>query len=640
MSGLGVVTVVSSGLQIVVPSYGLRLVRRFGAQSVGWFLVISFSSLALLHLFGVGRPAGLAGAALATEAIYAVGALLLLVGMGHLEAIFSERQQVKFKESALCEDWTSRIRAETAELERHNHELQEWNALSAQRISALEASEVRYRTLFEDSPQAMWVFDLRTQRILATNPAAERMVGFSKDELATLTIRDVLADAVAGDYLKHLAACGSGTRGPLRWQLQCKNGSRIDVELIETDLRYDGAPARLLVATDLSPIQKRETELRNSVRLEVIAQVAGGVAHHFNNLLTIIDGSAAMVRANPTDPQADRHLENISSAVTRAASLTRQLVSVGGKRALQLEPLDLNELLQTLAHTVRRLVGNGIVIQNFYGVGLPPVLADARLVEQALISLVLNARDAMPNGGTITINTSTTARKQSFHLGSDREVDREYVRLVVRDTGCGMSPEVLAHLFEPFFTTKDVGRGTGLGLASVYGGIKQQGGWVELSSEVGRGTEARVFLPCAPANSSVIRAKARPAVMLGTILLVEPDDRVRGMARCTLNWNGYRVIEADNCATALMLWQNQAMKVDLLLVDLAAEEGSTGLELAKQLHQAKPSLRVVCSAVASSTHRDESLEHTARWSFLAKPYNPETLLQAVQAELAVPTDRC
>lgn len=636
MNVFGLLGLLSGGLQLVVPTYGLRLVRRFGAQSVGWFLVIAFSSLALLHVFASGRsgsPNGF-GFGLSAEAVCAIASLLLLVGMGHLETVFSEREQGHSKEESICGQWASRVKAETADLVRRNHELAEGKTRCEQQLKVLEASEKRYRLLFDEHPQPMWVFDLRNHRVLLANAAALRQYGFTSVEFTALSARDLLSSESTTDrFHAYVAQRCSGTEPPVRWQHRRKDQQLIDVEMSGCDLRYDNTPARLVLAADLSSRRQRETEARNAVRCEVIGQVAGGFAHHFNNLLAVIEGNASVLSDEQTDPKSAGCLKNISAAVNRAAGLTRQLILAGGRRPVHVAAANLNALLRNSNHLLRRIVGNQVAIQNLYDVDLPLVLVDAQLMEQVVVNLVLNARDAMPSGGTITISTSTVLRKDA-PLSHDGQVRTgEFVRLIVRDTGCGMTPEVRARLFEPFFTTKEINRASGLGLASVYGALKEQSGWLEFTSEPGKGTECRVFLPCAPASATLPRGEPQSAAVRGTILLVEPDDRTRNLARCTLNWNGYRVIETDGSAMALLLSESQAASIDLLFVDNSCSDGLTAGELANRLRESRPKLKVLLTSASESGDDAEEGDHNATPNCVSKPYRPEQLLEAVQIVL-------
>lgn len=630
MNAFGVLTLISGGLQLVVPSYALRLVRRFGAQSVGWFLVVAFASLGMLNLFGSD---GGFGGGFSAEVVCAVGSVLLLVGMGHLETVFSERQQGESKEKALRDEWASRARTETADLARRNRELSEQVARYEQQVKSLGESERQYRALFEENPHPMWIFDLRNHRILLGNAAALKLYRYSQEEFLTLSVCDLLSESAGARFLQYAAQRCSGRENPVRWQHRRKDQELLEVEVLGIDLRCGDVPARLILADDLMPRLQREAETRNAVRFEVIGQVAAGFAHHFNNLLAVIEGNASLMTEMNGDGKSSGHLKNISVAVNRAATLTRQLLLVGGRREFHIIPADLNALLRNSCHLLRRLVGNQISIQYQHGTGLPPVRADVQQLEQVLVNLVLNARDAMPQGGVLTIATSTVVRKEATPAQDGLIRTGEFVRLTVRDTGGGMTPEVRARLFEPFFTTKDIGEASGLGLAGVYGSLKAQSGWIEITSEPGQGTECRVFLPCAPGSTPATCGDTQANGALGTILLVDPDDRTRGTARCALNWNGYRVIEADGSAIALMLWESQAAKVDLLLVEASLADGSSGSELVQRLRQTKPKLKVLFTS-AMEAGVGEQFDVASRNGWVAKPYRTEQLLEAVQNALA------
>jgi len=264
---------------------------------------------------------------------------------------------------------------------------------------------------------------------------------------------------------------------------------------------------------------------------------------------------------------------------------------------------------------------------------MAPVLADRYLLEYILVNLVLNARDAMPTGGTITISTANVRLDGTRVSGNPETRAGQFVRLAIRDTGRGMTPEVRAQLFEPFFTTKDIGEATGLGLAGVYGAVRQQSGWIELNTDAGAGTEFRVFLPSAPAAEVLARMEAKSAtrVIKGTVMLIEPDERARGLARCVLNWNDYRVIEADGSAAASLLWDSQASNIDLLLTDLSLPDGRSGRDLADQFQKAKPGLKVIYSSVSCPGEETQKPALPDGLKFLPKPFTPDKLVQAVKS---------
>jgi two-component system cell cycle sensor histidine kinase/response regulator CckA len=291
--------------------------------------------------------------------------------------------------------------------------------------------------------------------------------------------------------------------------------------------------------------------------------------------------------------------------------------------------------VQKVTPTLRRLISEGISLQTGLSANLPFVLADPRVVESVLLHLVLNARAAMPQRGTLTIST-TGVRVDAIQAERHPDVKPgPFVRLTVRDTGCGMSPEVQTHLFEPFFTTHDVGGGTGLGLASVYGAIKQHSGWIEFSTEEGVGTEFSVFFPCAPPSAvpAVPKVEAAPGATRETILLVEPAERARSLARFVLSHQGYRVIEADSAATALTLWESLGRNVDLLLTDSSLTNELSGKALAERLVQNKPGLKVVFASESAPAAETGDAPLSESLQFIPKPYVPEKLLKGVEQSL-------
>jgi CheY-like chemotaxis protein len=263
-----------------------------------------------------------------------------------------------------------------------------------------------------------------------------------------------------------------------------------------------------------------------------------------------------------------------------------------------------------------------------------PVVGDPKIIENILISLVKNARDAMPEKGTVTVNTAIVQVANPRIRQDPESTASEFVRLSVRDTGCGMTPEVQEHLFEPFFTTKGPDKGQGLGLACVFGAVRQHWGWIEYTTNVGVGTEFRIFLPCISPSllPSVSEIQASTTVNRGTILLVDPDDRSRGVARYVLNRNGYRVVEADSSSIALVLWEGQARQIDLVLTDLALP-GSSGFDFANQLRQSRPDLKVIFACANESELKNQAVNSPEDMKWVAKPYRSDQLAETVEAML-------
>lgn len=623
MNSLAFFNVAAGVLQLTVPSYALRLVRRFGAQSVGWFIVAAFAALGLLHLLQPPRTVhfGLAPG-LVANAAFALTSGLLLLGMTHLETLLSERVQLHREEQKLHAAFEAKVAEKMTELRETNRELIEEIARREQREKALRESETQFRFLFADNPQPMWLFDLRSLRFLAVNQAALRHYEMNYDEFMALSAQELVpANAVAA-FLQDVARPCSRVESRGLWQHYRKDLSLIEVELSAIDLKFAGCPARLVVAHDLTQRRRDEVESLRKQNAETIGRLAGGFAHHFNNILTIIDGKANLLLRNPQDAKTAEQLGQITSAANRAAALTSQLVAAAGRQSLRPEAVDLKGVIENQSQTLRRLVGDRIVIQTRLGANLPTVLAEARVIEHTLINLILNARDAMPTSGTIQIDTSFVRLNAVQAKRHPDAKPGDFVRLGVRDTGCGIAPEVQAHLFEPFFTTRDIGKGTGLGLASIYGSVRQLSGWVEFKTEVGTGTEFLVFFPCAPGSAATIVAKR------GTVLLLEPDDRARGVARYILNREGYHVIEADSANIAELLWEGQATKVDLALIDVNLP-GITGPELVERFRQTRPDLQVVYMATApeGEASASGSLKDSV---FVAKPYTSDKLLEALQ----------
>ncbi len=375
--------------------------------------------------------------------------------------------------------------------------------------------------------------------------------------------------------------------------------------------------------------------LRHAQKMEAIGKLTAGVAHDFYNILVVIQGYASILTRKNQEPETREQLNQISAAANRGAILTRQLLSYARRKDVQFEPLDLNALIENLSQMLRRLLGEDIQLQNLHGAGLKPILGDTGMIEQVIMNLVVNAREAMPDGGTLTMRTDPVCLREDG--GRPEARPGEYVCLSVADTGCGMSPEVLSHIFEPFFTTREDGRGTGLGLATVQDIVSKHSGWVEVSTQVGAGTEFRVFFPCAP--NAAVRSKTRSSAAgtqpgKETILLVEDEDTVRGMTCYILRWHGYQVIEAASGTQALTIAAEKSGAIDLVLTDLVLPGGVCGVELVRRLRQARPELRAVLTSGYEPSQSGLDPQALAAARFVSKPYTPDKLVEAVQDCLA------
>jgi len=375
----------------------------------------------------------------------------------------------------------------------------------------------KFKLLFEDHPQSMGIVDAADGRFLEVNASASALYGYTPAEFRELTLSqiecprdsiEVLLQPIAGPRVScHLA----------------KDGRVIDVELALHDILYAGVQARLVVIMDVSGRRELEDRLRQAQKMEAVGMLAGGVAHDFNNLLTIITGYSQLILNSLTPNDSNRHsAEQIMKAAERAAALTRQLLAFSRRQVLQPKVLELNKLVSSLSTMLRRLIGEDVDLRLDLKHDLGRVSADPGQIEQVLMNLVVNARDAMPRGGVLTVETANVELDDNYagrHVGVKKG---PYVLLAVSDNGSGMDEATRARLFEPFFTTKSSGKGTGLGLSTVFGIVRQSGGTVEVYSEPGRGTSVKVYLPRIDQPAPTENERSEPVVPRGTetILLV------------------------------------------------------------------------------------------------------------------------
>ena len=506
----------------------------------------------------------------------------------------------------------------------------------ARQRAAARAAERRYETLFQGAPVGL-VRSLPDGRMLAANAAAARIWGYP-DIVALLSVnaRELYADAddrprlvamiehneVVQDFEVH-ARRGDGT---LIWVTL---GARAEKDADGQVLHYEWSVA------DITERKRLESELRQAQKLEGIGQLAGGIAHDFNNLLTVITGRSYLVLAQlPADHAVRRHVDLIQTTAERAAALTRQLLAFSRKQVLEPKVLDVKAVVTGLAPMLRRLIGENLEFAVVAAPELGAVKADPSQLEQIILNLAVNARDAMPQGGTLTIETANVELDETYarrHPGANAG---RFVMLAVSDTGHGMDAAVKARIFEPFFTTKDPGKGTGLGLATVFGIVKQSGGSIGVYSEPGHGTTFKVYLPRVDETIDQAATAATPTLARGseTILLVEDDDEVRALARETLDGHGYTVIPASAPAEALQLAGSHSGPIHLLLTDVVLPQLS-GRGLAERLAPEHRDLRVLYM----SGYTDDAIvrhgmleEGTA---FLQKPFTPYTLLSKVREVL-------
>jgi len=379
-----------------------------------------------------------------------------------------------------------------------------------------------------------------------------------------------------------------------------------------------------------------EAQLRQSQKMESVGQLAAGVAHDFNNMLTIIQGHSSSMLAKLGLPAGvTDSVQAIYFAAERAAGLTRQLLMFSRKNVMQPRLLDLQEIVGNMSKMLQRLLGETVSMIFLPATSNSLVQGDNGMIEQVLMNLSVNARDAMPRGGLLTIGVETVEIDAAYTEAHPQSRPGRFVRLRVADTGTGMDSAVLNHIFEPFFTTKDIGKGTGLGLATVYGIVKQHDGWIEVNSEPGKGSVFDVFFLASDetAMPEIPTSDSSAPVSRGTetILIVEDEPILRTMARDILEECGYRILEASSGRDALELWNQRSSEIDLLLTDMVMPEGVSGVDLAEQLLAARPALKVVFTSGYTANEINHEMLARTRASFLAKPYTHAELAKTIRA---------
>jgi signal transduction histidine kinase/CheY-like chemotaxis protein len=399
-----------------------------------------------------------------------------------------------------------------------------------------------------------------------------------------------------------------------------------------------GAPLRMISAiVDITQRKQLEADLLQSQKLESIGQLAGGVAHDFNNLLTIILGQASLLSTMASLPTAVREsARDIEMAAERAAALTAQLLAFGRRQFLQLRVLDINGVVSETLKMLTRVVGDRVTIRFEPDESPLPVRADATAIAQILLNLTLNARDAMPQGGVCTVRTLLEQGDASAHAreqtNDDRDAKGPWACLVVSDTGLGIAPNVLPHIFDPFFTTKDIGKGSGLGLSTVYGIARQHRGFVTVATTLGKGSAFKVFLPRDASEIDVVVA-VPPSPKAGRgeqILVVEDEPGVRLLLMSTLARHGYQPVSAESGADALRVWRERGPVFALVFTDMAMPGDMNGLELVEALRSQEPSLKAIISSGYSQEIVATELSARSAQSFLQKPWSAEQLLSAIR----------
>jgi PAS domain S-box-containing protein len=502
----------------------------------------------------------------------------------------------------------------------------------------LARSERRYRHLFESNPQPMWVFDRESLAFLAVNQATVVQYGYSREELLQMTLKDIRPaediPALLEDVRKPVVELHRD--GP--WRHRKRDGAIILVEITAHPMQYEGRNACLVLANDITERKKLEDQVQQSQRLESIGRLAGGVAHDFNNLLTVINGYAAQILAElPKGSVVAERVGEISGAGQRAAALTQQLLAFSRRQVVQPRVLNLNHVINDMEQMLRRLIGEDVELIVVRSKDLRNIRADAGQMQQVVMNLAINARDAMPRGGTLILETRDEVLGEEYRSSHPEVRPGRYVVLNVTDNGTGMAPEVQKRIFEPFFTTKPPGSGTGLGLATVHGMVRQSEGWIWVYSEPGAGTTFKIYLPATDETVAAAPAAAQHDLRgTETILLVEDQNDVRQLAVTILERYGYRVLSAATGEEALALAHDFRGTIHLLLTDVVMP-GMNGNDLAKQLLPQR-----MLHVLFMSGYAETAIEHRrilqAGQDYIQKPFTPESLAKKVQTALQRLTD--
>lgn len=502
----------------------------------------------------------------------------------------------------------------------------------------LRAEQERQRAFFAASPLPMWIYDRGTLEVVDVNERAIQHYGYSREEFLQRTIRELRPAEELERFDAAIAINQPSTFNSGIWKHRKKDGSIIDVDVHTTDLMIEDRHLRLAALNDITERRRVAAEMEETQRMEAIGRLAGGVSHDFNNLLTVIEATTEFLLGDlPAQGTVRDDVELIRSASREAAALTRQLLAFSRRQVLAPSVVNLNALVPQTQKMLGRLLGARVTMQARLAPDLWRVKLDPGQVQQILVNLAVNARDAMPDGGTITIETENVPGAAAGSARSDIEESGDQVVLRVSDTGVGMDAATRARIFEPFFTTKERGKGTGLGLATVYGIVQQSGGQIRVRSAMGEGASFEIWLPRVSDTSEgdhAPRASVAAPRATESVLVAEDDAIVRGLLVRILRAQGYRVIEAANAADAMKLAGEEAGSLDLLLSDVVMP-GMSGPDLASRLRELRPSLSVL---FVSGYVEDDVLRDTAMQSgdaLLQKPFGNEELKRAVRKALDV-----
>ncbi|HEY0456044.1 MAG TPA: PAS domain S-box protein [Verrucomicrobiae bacterium] len=498
---------------------------------------------------------------------------------------------------------------------------------------ALKESEERFSSAFRVSPVAIAIKTQAEERFQDANESFLRMFEMEPAELIDKTSDELglWANVEEHQKVKRLLQDNKSVGG-MECSFKTKTGKLRTALVFMEVLKMGDTPCVLFIVHDLTERQTLEGHLRQSQKLEAVGRLAAGVAHDFNNLLTVIQGNIELLRLKKqVTPEIDRPLSQVSDAAEKASGLVKQLLTFSKKQVLQPKLVDVNEVIANCTKVISHLLPSNISLKYHFAAGLPRIKADVTMLEQILLNLSVNARDAMDKGGELSISTMQLELDAGFAASFSNGRPGRFLCLSVSDTGCGMDVATQARIFEPFFTTKSPDKGTGLGLATVYGSVQQHNGWIELKSEVGKGTAFNIYLPCEKVSGQTDAFQKKKCEKENpTVLVVEDDTNVLEFVRMALESGGYRVVEAVDALQALEQWNQRKDEIDVLFTDMKIPKGMSGAELAENLRALKPCLRVIYTSGFSPDLFARNLRLEEGLNYLPKPYPTPRLLETVR----------
>jgi PAS domain S-box-containing protein len=534
-----------------------------------------------------------------------------------LAVALSEKWRLAREAQSYFDNLEALVKARTAELE-HS-------------LFLIQASEYQYRQLFESNPTPIFTYDDTTLAFVSVNEAAVRHYGYAKEEFLKLTLRDLALPEDLPLFLDKLSKLSPGKDHAGVWRHRTQSGKLSEMEISSHHI----VPQKIFLslAMDVTERLNLEAQLRQSQKMESIGQLAGGIAHDFNNLLTVINGHASLLIASETPtPRGADSLKEIVEAGQRASALTRQLMTFSRKQEFHPQVVDLNEVVNQITKMLRRILGEDVALDVDFSPGLPSIKADLGMIEQVLLNLAVNSRDAMPRGGQLRIKTSAVALDSATAQHNPEAAPGRFVCLTFSDSGSGIAPENLGRIFEPFFTTKELDRGTGLGLATVYGIVKQHQGWITVQSRLGEGTTFQIFLPASTDRGGALQMAPMEQTVIGgteTLLVVEDETPLLKLMQHILENHGYKVLGCSNGRQALELWGEHHKRIDLLLTDLILPDDMAGTELARILQAAKPGLKILYTSGYNADRLAKEFPPGTAVNLVQKPFHARKLAEMV-----------